>query len=66
MKIFTKEVIPILLTLLTLLALLITISFNTLADDKNLPPSSGSGQSFDQMKARMTELVNSSIENVGN
>ncbi len=66
MKIFTKKVIPILLTLLTILTLLITISSNTLADDKNMPQSSGSGQSFNQMKARMTELVNSTIENLEN
>jgi len=64
MKILNKKVIPILLALLTLLALLITISSNTLADDKNMPTLSGSGQSFDQMKARMTESVNITIDNL--
>jgi hypothetical protein len=64
MKILNKKVIPILLALLTLLALLITISSSTLADDKNMSPSSGSGQSFDQMKARMTESVNITIDNL--
>lgn len=64
MKIFTKKVIPIFLALLTLLTLLSTIPSCALADDQNMPSSSGSRESFDQMKARMTESVNITIENL--
>jgi hypothetical protein len=62
MKIFNKKGIPIFLALLTLLTLLSIIPSCALADDQNMPTSSGSGESFDQMKARMTESVNTTIE----
>jgi hypothetical protein len=64
MKIFNKKGIPIFLALLTLFTLLCIIPSCALADDQNMPPSSGYEESFDQMKARMTESVNITIENL--
>jgi hypothetical protein len=63
-KLFNKKGIPIFLALLTLLTLLSMIPACVLADDQKMPPTSGSGESFDQMKARMTESVNITIENL--
>jgi hypothetical protein len=66
MKVFTKKVIPIFVTLLTLLTLFIIIPSCTLASNQNTLHSPGSGESFDQMKVWMTESVNNSIGILGN
>jgi hypothetical protein len=63
MKVFTKKVISILITLLTLFSL--TPSF-ALADNQSIPPSTDSGESVDQMKSRMTESLNTTIETLEN
>lgn len=63
MEVFTKKVIPILITLLTLFSIIPSFA---LAEDQNVPPSPGSGESVDQMKARMTESVNNTIETLEN
>lgn len=63
MKIFTKKVIPIFLTLITLLNI---IPYCAFAESQNAPPSHGSEESFDQMKTRMTEMVNETIETLEN
>ena len=64
MEILTKKavpikIIPIFLALLTLLSIIPSCA---LADDQNLPPSPGSEESFDQMKTRMAESVDRTIE----
>lgn len=63
MEVFTKKVIPIFLTLLTLFSIIPSCAF---AEDQNVPPSPGSEESFDQMKTRMTESVNRTIETLEN
>lgn len=63
MKVFTKKIVPIFLTLLTLLSI---IPFCAFAASESAPLSPGSGESFDQMKSRMTESVNNTIATLGN
>lgn len=63
MEVFTKKIIPILITLLTLFS---TIPSFALAEDLNVPPSPGSVDSVDQMKTRMTESLNNTIETLEN
>ena len=68
MEIFTKKsvfvkAIPIFFALLTLFSV---IPSCVLADDQSLPPSPDSEGSFEQMKTRMTESVNRTIETLEN
>lgn len=63
MEVFTKKIIPILITLLTLFSIIPSFA---LAEDLNIPPSPGSGDSVDQMKTRMTESLNNTIETLEN
>jgi hypothetical protein len=63
MEVFAKKIIPILITLLTLFSIIPSFA---LAENQNLPPSPGSGESVDQMKIRMTESVNNTIETLEN
>jgi hypothetical protein len=63
MEVFTKKIIPIFLTLITLLSILPSSAF---AEDQNVPPLPGSEESFDQMKSQMTESVNRTIETLEN
>ena len=63
MEVFTKKIIPILITLLTLFSIIPSFA---LAEDLNVPPSPGSGDSVDQMKTRMTESLNNTIETLEN
>jgi hypothetical protein len=63
MEVFTKKIIPILIILLTLFSIIPSFA---LAEDLNVPPSSGSGDSVDQMKTRMTESLNNTIETLEN
>lgn len=63
MEVFTKKIIPILITLLTLFSIIPSFA---LAEDLNVPPSPSSGDSVDQMKTRMTESLNNTIETLEN
>ena len=63
MEVFTKKIIPILITLLTLFSIIPSFA---LAEDLNVPPSPGSVDSVDQMKTRMTESLNNTIETLEN
>lgn len=60
MRSFAKKGISIFL----LLTLLSTIPSCALANNQNMPPSPGPRESFDEMKIRMTESVNVTIENL--
>jgi hypothetical protein len=60
---FRKKIIPILITLLTLFSIIPSFA---LAENQNVPPSPGSGESVDQMKIRMTESINNTIETLEN
>lgn len=63
MEIFTKKIIPIFLTLLTLFSI---IPYCAFAEDQKVPPSPASEESFDQMKTQMTKMVNETIETLEN